>query len=98
MARERVAAPILGDVAEQAVLDLVPLRGAGRIVADRDRQPGLVGKLLQLELPPFLNRPISSFFLVSTEITGWPAAWKAHAWALMCANWPSRSTWLAPSR
>src|SRR3954452_25222249 len=51
MTRERVAAPILGEVAEQAVLDLVPLRGAGRIVTDRDRQPGLVGKLLQLELP-----------------------------------------------
>src|SRR3954471_6752085 len=37
MADERAASPILGDVAEQAMLDLVPLRGAGRIVADRDR-------------------------------------------------------------
>ena len=37
MADERAASPILGDVAEQAMLDLVPLRGAGWIVADRDR-------------------------------------------------------------
>src|SRR3954452_11034706 len=37
MADERTASPILGDVAEQAMLDLVPLRGSGWIVADRDR-------------------------------------------------------------
>ena len=36
---------------EQAVLDLVPLRGAGREVADLDLQAGLVGELLQLDLP-----------------------------------------------
>jgi hypothetical protein len=34
---EWAPAPVLGDEAEQAVLDLVPLRGAGREVADRDR-------------------------------------------------------------
>ena len=27
--------------------------------------------------PPFLKSPTSSFFLVSTEMAGWPAAWKA---------------------
>src|SRR3954452_17712798 len=37
MADERAASPSLGDVAEQAMLDLVPLRGSGWIVADRDR-------------------------------------------------------------
>src|SRR4051812_2647213 len=37
MADERTASPILGDVAEQAMLDRVPLRGSGWIVADRDR-------------------------------------------------------------
>ena len=41
----------MADEAEQAVLDFVPLRGAGREVADRDLQPGLVGELLQLDLP-----------------------------------------------
>ena len=46
-----VAAPGLGDVAEHAVLDLVPLRGAGRIVADLESQPGRIGQRLQFELP-----------------------------------------------
>src|SRR3954468_20646019 len=49
-------------------------------------------------LPPFLKGPINSFFLVSTEITGWPASRKAQARALMWANWLSRSGWRAPSR
>ena len=44
-------APGLGDVAEQAVLDLVPLRRAGRIVMDVEHEAGLVGELLQLDLP-----------------------------------------------
>jgi hypothetical protein len=33
------------------MLDFVPLRGAGREVADGDLQPGLVSELLQLDLP-----------------------------------------------
>src|SRR5262245_36459361 len=36
-ARQRSPAPILCDVAKQAVLDLVPLRGAGRIVTHPER-------------------------------------------------------------
>ena len=36
--RERPAAPCLGDVAEQAVLDLVPLRRAWRIVMDVEHE------------------------------------------------------------
>src|ERR1700677_4155957 len=36
LTRERPTAPVLGDMAEQAVLDLVPLRRAGRIVAYAD--------------------------------------------------------------
>src|SRR5206468_11470137 len=35
-ADQRLAAPVLADEAEQAVLDLVPLAGAGREVADAD--------------------------------------------------------------
>jgi len=34
--RERPAAPVLRNAAEQAVLDLVPFRRAGRIVPDLD--------------------------------------------------------------
>ena len=37
--RERPAAPVLRDMAEQPVLDLVPLRRARRIVVDADREP-----------------------------------------------------------
>src|SRR5271166_6067888 len=45
--RERSAAPVLRNVAEETMLDLVPLRCAWRIVVDVDRKPGLVGELLQ---------------------------------------------------
>ena len=36
--------------------------------------------------PPFLKSPTSSFFFVSTEITGCPAAWNAFTLALICSN------------
>jgi len=45
------AAPVLGDEGEHSVLDAVPLAGAGRMVSDSDGQSGLIGELLQLELP-----------------------------------------------
>src|SRR4051812_14545280 len=45
------AAPVLRDVAEQAMLDLVPLGRAWRIVADLDGHLQLVGELLQFALP-----------------------------------------------
>ena len=51
VADQRLAAPVLGDEGEQAVLDLVPFAGAGREVADGHGQAGLVGEALQLELP-----------------------------------------------
>ena len=51
VADERFAAPVLADEREEAMLDLVPLAGAGREVADGDRQPALVGEPLQLGLP-----------------------------------------------
>src|SRR5271168_4916490 len=47
--------------------------------------------------PPFLKLPISPFFFVSTEMTGWPAAWAAITCALMCSNCALRSGWLVPS-
>src|ERR1700747_627505 len=45
------AAPVLRDVAETAVLDLVTLGRAWRIVADLDRHLQLGGELLPLDLP-----------------------------------------------
>src|SRR5450830_913124 len=47
----RSPAPGLRDVAEQAVLDLIPLRRARRIVMDVEHEAGFVGELLQLDLP-----------------------------------------------
>jgi hypothetical protein len=50
-AGQRLATPVLRDVAEHPVLDLVPFRRAGRIVAHGERQAGRIGELLQLDLP-----------------------------------------------
>lgn len=38
---EGLAPPILGDEAEHPILDGVPLRGAGQVMADRDHRAGL---------------------------------------------------------
>ena len=48
---ERNASPVAGDVAEQAVLDLVPLARPWRIVADIDRQARGIGESLKFEMP-----------------------------------------------
>jgi len=48
---ERLTSPVLGDVAEHPVLDLVPLARAGREMADRDPQPQVVGQTLQRHFP-----------------------------------------------
>ena len=48
---QRPGAPGAGDVAEQPVLDLVPLARPGREVAHRDLQPGLFGQDGELVFP-----------------------------------------------
>ena len=53
------------DLAEFLVLEVV------HVHAPADRPSG------RQSVPPFLKLPISSFFFVSTEMTGWPAAWAA---------------------
>src|SRR6185437_12128099 len=45
MVEERSSAPVLGDVAEHPMFDLVPLRGPRGEVRDADRESGMVGKL-----------------------------------------------------
>src|SRR5271166_2020540 len=50
-AGQRHGAPVLRDVAEHAMLDLVPLRCPRRIMADHDDQTGFVGELLERQLP-----------------------------------------------
>jgi len=49
--QQRLAAPVPGEAREHAVLDAVPLAGAGRVMGDADGQAGLGGELLQLDLP-----------------------------------------------
>src|SRR4051794_4529803 len=51
VAGQRPPAPVHGDVEEQPVLDLVPLRGTRWEVADGDRQAGAGGQRGQLGLP-----------------------------------------------
>ena len=51
MADERFAAPVLGDEREEAVLDLVPLAGTRRQVADSDGEIEFISELLQFHLP-----------------------------------------------
>ena len=48
---KRATAPVLRDVAEQPMLNPVPLRRARRVVVDMDDEPDLVGEFLQLQLP-----------------------------------------------
>src|SRR6185312_14880874 len=50
-ANQRPATPVLGNEAEEPVLDLVPLAGAWREVADDQPDPQVVGQLLQAHLP-----------------------------------------------
>jgi hypothetical protein len=44
-------APVVGDVAEHAMFDLVPLAGSGWKVTDLDRDVDFVGQPLQLAFP-----------------------------------------------
>jgi hypothetical protein len=48
VADERFAAPVLGDVGKEAVLDAVPFAGAGRQMGDGYRETGFVGKVTEL--------------------------------------------------
>ena len=56
--RQRPAAPVLRDMAEQAVLDPVPLRRSRRIMVHAERQVRLIGELLQFDLPQTHARAI----------------------------------------
>ena len=51
IADERPGAPVLADEGEEAVLDFVPLAGAGWQVADHDVEAEFVSQLLQFAFP-----------------------------------------------
>ena len=56
---QRFASPIHGDMRKQSMLELVPLAGAWRIVADSDRQARAIGKALQLQFPQAHKRVLA---------------------------------------
>src|SRR6202040_4111565 len=60
IADQRCGAPVLTDEREQAVLDLVPLAGAWRKVADGDVDAELVGQALELALPQPQARTVAA--------------------------------------
>src|SRR6202167_5132706 len=60
MADERLAAPVSGNEREEAMLDLVPLAGAGRQVTHGDGNAELVGQLLELDLPQLDARTVAA--------------------------------------
>jgi hypothetical protein len=71
MAHQRFATPVLSDEGEQTVLDLVPLAGSRRKVADRDLQPDFVGQFLQLQLPqPHARSVAAPTVRCNQELTG----------------------------
>ena len=57
-ARQRAPTPVGADVREEPVLDLVPLAGPRREVADGDGQPRGVGQPLEFPLPEAHPGPI----------------------------------------
>src|SRR5271166_5466761 len=60
VADQRLAAPVLGDEGEQAVLYLVPLAGAGRQMRDSDGNSKFVGQDLQFPLPQAHTRAVAA--------------------------------------
>ncbi len=60
MGEQGFAAPVLSDEGEEAMFDAVPFAGAGRMVGDRDRQPGLIGETLQFTFPQANARAIAA--------------------------------------
>ena len=61
------ASPILRDVAEQAVLNLVPLAGPRREMADVDAKTCFVSELLQSMLPGARAIPVATARIGSDE-------------------------------
>src|SRR5258708_14158976 len=57
---EWLGTPVLADEGEEAVLDFVPLAGAGRQVVDHDVEAEFVGQLLQFAFPQPYPRTVAA--------------------------------------
>ena len=60
MTDQRLAAPILGDVTEEPMLDLVPLARRRRKMTDADLQAGFLAQLRQAPLPKMAARAVAA--------------------------------------
>src|SRR5271167_501907 len=67
---EWLGAPVLAAEGEQAVLDFVPLAGAGRQVADHDVEAELVGQLLQFAFPQPHPRAVAAAAIGGDQQSG----------------------------
>ena len=73
-------APVLGDEAEQPVLDFIPLAGAGRKVTDHQPHSQIVGQALQADLPKPAARAVAAAAIGGDQhFTGPTEAAAAHA-------------------
>src|SRR5260370_21320347 len=72
IADEWLGAPVLADEGEEAVLDFVPLAGAGRQVADHDVEAELVGQLLQFAFPQPHPRTVAAAAVGGDQPAGCP--------------------------
>ena len=77
MTDERPTTPVVGDEAEEAMLDLVPLAGAGREVADRELEFQRVGEVLERDAPQARARAVAAAAVRRNQKLG--GTWKAAA-------------------
>src|SRR6202047_4943163 len=70
IADEWLGAPVLADKGKEAVLDLVPLAGAGRQVADHDVEAAFVSQLLQLAFPQPPPRAVAAAAIGGDQQSG----------------------------
>ena len=81
---QRGAAPVLGDMAEEPMLNLVPLARPRRQVADMDAEPRLIGELLQLHFPgvgAIAIAPAASAVINKSVACGYAR------WPMLCHQW-----------
>ena len=82
VADQRSASPVLGDMAEETMLNLVPFAGARRQMADRQPQAGTVGQLLQRDLPQAATSPVAAASVLDHHRLMAAAANSAVSWSI----------------
>ena len=74
-----LAPPVLGDVTEEPMFDLVPLAGSRRKVAHVDVQPRVISQLLQFFLPGTCPVPVAAACICCDEkVRRTRLGWQTH--------------------